>query len=153
MWKMHPLLAVFVERIFRRYGKGIGALSDPVSLGPVRHRSLALHPDHGHSGPRPLPNGAPRGWHRATGPWGVSQGASGGADRSGTGWCAAYDLRDPRAAALLAGAAGRSAADLYDACAALLPIPAGLRPETVAILGQMLARPMAEVLAAEPLRD
>lgn len=61
----------------------------------------------------------------------------------------AYLLRDPRAEALTAAADGADAASLFDRVSAIVPIPTVLRAETVAILDDMLTRPMAEVIRDE----
>ncbi len=66
--------------------------------------------------------------------------------------CAPYELRDPRAADLMAAAQGQDAAGLFDGVAQIVPIPAVLRAQSVAILARMLSRPMAEVVAEEAAR-
>ena len=66
--------------------------------------------------------------------------------------CPPYELRDPRAADLMAAAQGQDAAGLFDGVAQIVPIPVALRAHSVAILARMLTRPMAEVVAEEAAR-
>ena len=66
--------------------------------------------------------------------------------------CAPYALRDPRAAELRAVTAGKDAAGIMAAVAALLPMPEGVQAETLPILTDMLRRPMAAVLCQEAAR-
>lgn len=69
--------------------------------------------------------------------------------------CAAYELRDPRAEALSAIAAGRSADQIAQGLRAAAVAPEALTrheafwSEVEGILGDMLAAPMRDVLAAE----
>ncbi|WP_108258840.1 mannitol dehydrogenase family protein [Mangrovicoccus ximenensis] len=69
--------------------------------------------------------------------------------------CAAYELRDPRAAELSAMVSGKDAAGIAEALreAGFVPAAAaaddGFWAETATILEAMLARPMAEVIAEE----